>query len=137
MGIRGLAEGPDSHAPVRRVEKPWGFEIWFAVTDRYAGKILHIDAGEELSLQYHDRKDESIMVLSGELELDLGQEESELTTHRLVAGDCQRIPPHLIHRMRAVSTVELCEVSTPELEDVVRLLDRYGRTDSAARSAPA
>ncbi|HVD03161.1 MAG TPA: cupin domain-containing protein [Candidatus Dormibacteraeota bacterium] len=131
-----MADGHDSHGPVRRVDKPWGFEIWFAVTDRYAGKILHIDAGEELSLQYHERKDESIIVLSGELELELGEVEAELTAHRLGPGDCQRIVPHLIHRMRAVSTVELCEVSTPDLEDVVRLKDRYGRAKSDSGSAP-
>ncbi len=122
MGEEGCA-----HGPVRRVEKPWGFEIWFAVTDRYAGKILHINQGEELSLQYHDRKDESIMVLAGELELELGSGVSQMHTHLLGPGGCQRITPHLIHRMRARTTVEICEVSTPELDDVVRIADRYGR----------
>jgi mannose-6-phosphate isomerase len=134
-----MAEPACEHQPVRRVEKPWGFEIWFAVTPSYAGKILHINQGEELSLQYHERKDEAITVLSGELELELGWDASQLRTHRLSPGDCQHITPHMIHRMRARTTVEICEVSTPELEDVVRIADRYGRqvTPPAAETAPA
>lgn len=115
------------HLPMRRVEKPWGYEVWFAVTDRYAGKILHIEAGEELSLQYHQRKDEAILVLTGELELELDSADGALERHRLQPGHAQRIEPGRRHRMRAVSTVEICEVSTPDLDDVVRLQDRYGR----------
>ncbi len=118
----------------KRVEKPWGFEVWFVVTDRYAGKILHIDAGEQLSLQYHERKDEAIWVLTGELELELDDADGNLVVHRLQPGESQRILPHQRHRMRAVTQpVELCEVSTPELDDVVRLRDRYGRVGTADR----
>ncbi len=115
------------HAPQRRVDKPWGHEIWFAVTEQYAGKIIHIDAGEELSLQYHREKDEAIYVLSGELVLTLDGEDGGLASHRLLPGQCQRVAAGMRHRMRAVSDTELCEVSTPQLDDVVRLEDRYGR----------
>lgn len=116
-----------AHAPQRRVEKPWGHEIWFAVTDRYAGKILHIGAGQELSLQFHRQKDETIYVLSGVMELELDDDAGELRTHRLRAGQCQRIQVGRRHRMRAVEDTDVCEVSTPDLDDVVRLEDRYGR----------
>ena len=122
-----MADWASDTVPVRRVDKPWGFEVWFAVTDRYAGKILHIDAGEALSLQYHERKDEAIWVLKGELDLDLESERGELEVHRLGPGEGRRIQAGRRHRMRAISEVELCEVSTPDLEDVVRLEDRYGR----------
>ncbi|HVC22335.1 MAG TPA: cupin domain-containing protein [Candidatus Dormibacteraeota bacterium] len=121
---------PLSHQPVRRVEKPWGYEIWFAVTDRYAGKIIHIDAGHELSLQYHERKDESIYVLSGKMELELDNARGELQTVPLGPGQCQRIEAGQRHRMRALEETEVCEVSTPDLEDVVRLHDRYGRVET-------
>lgn len=120
------------HLPVRRVQKPWGYEVWFAVTDLYAGKILHIEAGEELSLQYHERKDEAILVITGELELELDSSDGALERHRLQPGQAQRIEPGRRHRMRAVSTVEICEVSTPDLDDVVRLQDRYGRVPERA-----
>ena len=104
------------HRPQRRVEKPWGYEVWFAVGERYAGKILHIDAGHELSFQYHRRKDETIYVVHGEIDLELDDELGQLQTHR--------------HRMRALRDADLCEVSTPDLDDVVRLEDRYGRVVS-------
>ncbi len=117
------------HRPERRVEKPWGYEIWFAVTDRYAGKILHITAGEELSLQYHAQKDETIYVLSGDMELELDDDGGQLQIIRLAPGECQRIRVGRRHRMRALEDTDLCEVSTPELDDVVRLQDRYGRVD--------
>lgn len=106
--------------------------MWFAVTELYAGKILHIEAGEQLSLQYHERKDEAILVLSGELELELDGAGGDLELHRLQSGHAQRIEPGRRHRMKALSTVEICEVSTPDLDDVVRLEDRYGRVPEAA-----
>jgi mannose-6-phosphate isomerase-like protein (cupin superfamily) len=121
------ADPEDLHEPVRRVEKPWGYEIWFAVTESYAGKIIHIGAGHELSLQYHLRKDESIYVVSGAIELELEDDAGEIQTHQLRSGDCQRILVGRRHRMRALVDTDLCEVSTPELDDVVRLEDRYGR----------
>jgi len=122
-----VADPPSANLPERRVEKPWGYEIWYAVTDRYAGKILHIAAGQELSLQYHERKDETIYLLSGALELELDDDAGELQTLRLSPGQCQRIRVGRRHRMRAFEDTDVCEVSTPELDDVVRLADRYGR----------
>ena len=112
--------------PMRRVEKPWGYELIFAHTDRYVGKLLHIEPGHVLSLQYHNKKDESIYVLSGEIILRLQQGE-QLTERRVRAGEAFHIPPKLIHQFEAVTVTDLLEASTPELDDVVRLKDRYGR----------
>lgn len=122
-----MADQTTGNQPERRVEKPWGYELWFAVTDRYAGKIIHIAAGQELSLQYHERKDEAIFLLSGVMELELDDDLGELQTLRLTPGQCQRIQVGRRHRMRALEDTDLCEVSTPDLDDVVRLEDRYGR----------
>ena len=119
-------------APPRRVEKPWGHELWFAATERYAGKILHVRRGEALSLQYHERKEESIYVLSGLLDLQLDDDQGVLRTHRLAPGAVAHVPPGRRHRMVAVEDTELCEVSTPELDDVVRLEDRYGRAGTCS-----
>ncbi|HJQ99625.1 MAG TPA: cupin domain-containing protein [Candidatus Polarisedimenticolaceae bacterium] len=110
---------------VDRVDKPWGYELRFARTDRYAGKVLFIRAGSQLSLQYHDVKDEAFYVQSGILELVLGKEQRVET---LQAGEARRITPGTVHRFRAVTDTLLFEVSTPELEDVVRLEDDYGRS---------
>jgi mannose-6-phosphate isomerase-like protein (cupin superfamily) len=118
-----------------RVDKPWGYELRFAHTDRYAGKVLFIKAGAQLSLQYHDVKDEAFFVHSGMLDLVLGKG-AEQTTVRMEPGSSRRIAPKTVHRFRAVSDVLLFEVSTPELEDVVRLEDDYGRegvSDEPAR----
>jgi mannose-6-phosphate isomerase len=109
-----------------RVEKPWGYELIWARTDRYVGKILHIEAGHVLSLQYHERKDESIYVLSGEIVLRLQQGET-LIERRLAAGEVFHIQPTLVHQFEAVVTSEVLEASTPEIDDVIRLKDRYGR----------
>ncbi|MGA9919935.1 MAG: cupin domain-containing protein [Candidatus Dormiibacterota bacterium] len=130
----GMVADPEAaNLPVRRVEKPWGYEIWFAVTDRYAGKIIHIAAGHELSLQYHERKDESIYLLSGAMELELDDDNGDLQTRQLLPGQCQRIQMGRRHRMRALEDTEVCEVSTPDLDDVVRLEDRYGRANPPGR----
>lgn len=110
-----------------RVEKPWGYEIRWAITDRYLGKILHVNAGEALSLQYHDRKDECILVVKGEMDYDMGGPEGDLRRHRLVEGDTVHVTPGTRHRMTAVTDCDIFEVSTPEIDDVVRLEDRYGR----------
>ena len=110
---------------VERVDKPWGYELRFARTDRYAGKVLFIRAGSQLSLQYHEKKDEAFYVQSGTLELVLGEEQDVET---LEAGEARRITPGTVHRFRAVTDTLLFEVSTPELEDVVRLEDDYGRS---------
>jgi mannose-6-phosphate isomerase-like protein (cupin superfamily) len=127
----GMVADPGDHRPERRVDKPWGHEIWFAVTDRYAGKIIHIAAGQELSLQYHERKDETIYLLSGSMELELDDDDGALQTMRLSPGQCQRILVGRRHRMRALIDTEVCEVSTPDLDDVVRLEDRYGRVETS------
>jgi mannose-6-phosphate isomerase-like protein (cupin superfamily) len=111
---------------MRRVEKPWGHEIVWAETDRYVGKILHIKAGHKLSRQYHERKDETFFVQSGEMTLEIGDTKS-LRTLRLATGESFHCAPKTIHRMIALTDVDVIEVSTPELDDVVRLEDAYGR----------
>ena len=110
-----------------RVAKPWGYEDRWAITGRYLGKILHINAGEALSLQYHNAKDECILVARGEMDLELDDESGRLVTHRLGEGDSVHITPGRKHRMTAVTDVDVFEVSTPEIDDVVRIEDRYGR----------
>ncbi len=120
-------------ADVKRVEKPWGHETIWAHTDQYVGKILHIKAGHALSVQYHDRKDETVYLLAGELKywVKLG-ESDELTDMRLGMGDAFRITPGTVHYMEAVTDCDVLEASTPELDDVVRLSDRYGREGTSA-----
>jgi mannose-6-phosphate isomerase-like protein (cupin superfamily) len=111
---------------MKRVDKPWGFELRFVRTEKYAGKLLFIKAGSQLSLQYHEQKDEAFLVHEGTLELVLG-EGNEQRVETLQAGECKHIPPGTVHRFRAVTDCTLFEVSTPELEDVVRIEDDYGR----------
>jgi mannose-6-phosphate isomerase-like protein (cupin superfamily) len=113
-----------------RVEKPWGYELRWAITDRYAGKVLHVNKGHALSLQYHERKDEYLYVTSGVLEMELGGADGKLTTHRMQVGDTLHITPGTRHRLTAVEDAEIFEVSTSELDDVVRIQDRYGRATS-------
>jgi quercetin dioxygenase-like cupin family protein len=111
----------------RTISKPWGHEFLWAKTDRYVGKILHIRAGEALSLQYHSIKDETIMVIVGRIRFE-GSELGERTIDReLVPGEPVHVPPGMVHRMSAIEDSQVLEVSTPELEDVVRLEDKYGR----------
>lgn len=119
------------NTPAVRVEKPWGYELIWAHTGRYAGKILHVNAGEALSLQYHREKDETLYVLAGSMRVWLGPSEGELETRMMREGDSVRIAPGTVHRMEAVSDVDVLEASTPELDDVVRLEDRYGRAGNA------
>lgn len=109
-----------------RVEKPWGYELIWALTDRYVGKILHIEPGHVLSLQYHNRKDETIHVLSGEIIFRV-KEGERLVERRMRPGESYHIAPPTIHQMEAVTAADLLEASTPEIDDVVRLQDRYGR----------
>ncbi len=109
-----------------RVEKPWGYELVWARTDRYVGKILHVRAGHVLSLQYHNRKDETMYVLTGELILRTQQGET-LASRPFRAGEAAHIPPRLIHQIEAVVDSDVLEASTPDLDDLVRLQDRYGR----------
>ncbi|MBA3454224.1 MAG: cupin domain-containing protein [Deltaproteobacteria bacterium] len=110
------------------VDKPWGHELIWAKTDRYVGKILHIKAGEALSLQYHRTKDETIMVLTGRMELTYFADGEPPTKRELLPREPFHITTGLRHRMVAIEDTDVLEVSTPELEDVVRLEDRYGRT---------
>jgi len=109
-----------------RVEKPWGHELIWARTDRYVGKILHIESGHVLSLQYHNKKDESIYVLAGEIILRI-QRGDTLIERPMTEGTAFHIEPKLIHQFEAVAPSDLLEASTPEIDDVVRLKDRYGR----------
>jgi len=110
-----------------RVEKPWGYELIWAVTDRYVGKLLHVRVGHGLSCQYHRRKDETMHVLRGEIRLRSGTE-SELTERILRAGESIHIPPGMVHEVEALTDSDILEASTPELDDLVRLRDRYGRS---------
>ena len=109
-----------------RVEKPWGYELIWARTDRYVGKILHIEPGHVLSLQYHNKKDESIYVLTGEIVLRLQQGDTLIERH-MTQGEAFHILPRVVHQFEAVASTDLLEASTPEMDDVVRLQDRYGR----------
>jgi mannose-6-phosphate isomerase-like protein (cupin superfamily) len=118
---------------VRRVPKPWGHETIWAHTDRYVGKILHIKAGQALSVQYHERKDETVYLLSGEMIYWVRLEpDGELQDMRLTVGESFRITPGTVHYMEAVTDCDVLEASTPELDDVVRLKDRYGREGTSA-----
>lgn len=110
---------------MERIEKPWGYELIWAKTDKYVGKILHINPGQKLSLQYHERKSETIYVSDGILELHLQNEIIYLQKHQTF-----HIDPNTIHRFACpdgIQSVELVEVSTPELDDVIRIQDDYGR----------
>ena len=111
---------------VTRVEKPWGYEIHWARTDRYVGKILHINAGHALSLQYHNVKDETVYVQSGKLLYEI-EIDGQLTAREMLPGDSIHVTPKTVHRMTAIEDTDVLEASTPELDDVVRLQDRYGR----------
>ena len=117
----------------RVVPKPWGHETIWAQTERYVGKVLHIKAGERLSDQYHERKDETVFLLSGHLIYWVREEGSEeMRDMHLKQGESFRIAPFTIHSMQAVTDCDVLEVSTPELDDVVRLKDRYGREGTNA-----
>jgi len=116
-----------SFQPVR-VEKPWGHELIWASTDRYVGKVLHVKAGHALSLQYHERKDETIHLLTGRMRFWVGPSREELREVELESGQSYRIVPGTVHRMEAITDTDILETSTADLDDVVRLEDRYGRT---------
>ena len=119
------AGGP---ARAEHVPKPWGHETVWARTDRYAGKILHVRKGESLSYQYHRVKDETIRILAGLVDLEVAVPDGERRTVRLGPGDGWHLPPGTRHRLTALDDTDILEVSTPELDDVVRLEDRYGRS---------
>jgi mannose-6-phosphate isomerase len=110
-----------------KVDKPWGYELRWAITERYAGKVLHVNKGEALSLQYHERKDEFQYIVKGAIVMEVGGPDGKLTKHQMRAGDTLHITPGTRHRMTAVEDTDIFEVSTPEIDDVVRVEDRYGR----------
>jgi mannose-6-phosphate isomerase len=116
----------------RRVDKPWGHELIWAHTDRYVGKVLVIEAGQRLSLQRHEIKDESILVVSGRLRLYLEDDAGAVQVEELGIGDHRHVPTGRIHRYEAIERTELMEVSTPELDDVIRLEDDFGREGTSA-----
>ena len=113
---------------IARVEKPWGYELHWAKTDRYVGKLIHVNAGHALSLQYHNIKDETIYLQSGKMlfEIEVG---GTLTRREMLPGERVHVTAKTVHRMTAIEDCDIFEVSTPELNDVVRLEDRYGRED--------
>jgi mannose-6-phosphate isomerase-like protein (cupin superfamily) len=114
----------------RRVEKPWGHELIWAETSQYVGKILHVKAGEALSLQYHREKDETLHLLTGRVRFWVGPVGAELAEVELLEGESIRIRPETVHRIQAISDSDILEASTAQLSDVVRLEDRYGRLAS-------
>ena len=116
----------------RRVEKPWGWELVWAEADTYVGKLLFVRAGHSLSLQYHEVKDESWLVQEGKASLELGEVDGPLETTEIGAGDAFRYRPGTVHRVTAIEDTLIVEVSTPHLDDVVRLEDRYGREGTSA-----
>jgi mannose-6-phosphate isomerase-like protein (cupin superfamily) len=116
----------------RRVDKPWGHELIWSLTDRYCGKVLVIETGRRLSLQRHELKDEAIYVMSGRMRLYLEDDAGEVAVRELGPGDSAHVATGRIHRYEAIERVELLEVSTPELDDVIRLEDDFGREGTSA-----
>ncbi|MGZ4400501.1 MAG: cupin [Gaiellaceae bacterium] len=118
---------------VRKVEKPWGHELIWALTDVYCGKVLFVKAGHSLSLQFHREKDESWLVQSGRARLERGEAgETKLKEEVIAAGAAFHFRPGTVHRVTAVEDTTILEVSTPQLDDVVRLEDAYGRAGTSA-----
>lgn len=118
---------------VRHVPKPWGHETIWAQSERYVGKILHINAGQELSVQYHNRKDETVYLLSGQIVYRVQRQGGDaLDDVQLKLGESFRITPGTIHQMVALTDCDVLEVSTPEVDDIVRLSDKYGREGTTA-----
>ena len=120
-------------ADVRRIEKPWGHEIVFALSERYCGKLLFVRAGEQPSLQFHRVKDETIYVHSGRVELEIGDPGGPLDREVVGPGRAFRLRPGVVHRWKALEDSIVLEASTPELDDVVRLEDSYGRADAGSK----
>jgi len=118
-------------SPIKHVPKPWGHETIWAKTDAYVGKILHIKAGEALSVQYHTVKDETVYLLSGQLKYRIWEGDRPVDVN-LEVGDAYHVTPGTVHQMEAVTDCDILEVSTPHLDDVVRLKDRYGREGTSA-----
>lgn len=115
-------------ASPRRIEKPWGYELIWAQTDEYVGKVVHVRAGEALSLQFHEEKDETLFLLRGQVTLEIGPGVNSLQRVPIGEGDVFRIRPGVLHRVVAETEVEILEASTPEMDDIIRVRDRYGRS---------
>lgn len=131
LGPAASPPPPEAELP-RRVDKPWGGELIWAWTDRYVGKILTINAGKRLSLQYHEAKDEWIHVIDGRLRLALEDDAGEIEIRELGPGESAHVQVGRRHRYEAIETCRLIEVSTPELDDVIRIEDDYGREGTSA-----
>ena len=116
----------------RRVEKPWGHELIWAETDLYVGKILHVKAGEALSVQMHEIKDETLHLLRGDIELWAGPSPDRMAKVGLAQGESFRVRPRTVHMIVAVTDADVLEASTPHLQDVVRFEDRYGRAPAGS-----
>lgn len=129
MNSSDIQAVPPGSDPQKRVDKPWGHEVWWADTEHYAGKLLVVDAGHRLSVQLHREKDETSYVLSGKVLVLQGPSADELTEKVLEPGASWRNTPGLVHTFEALEDSTVLEVSTPHLDDVVRLSDRYGRDD--------
>ena len=129
MAVGVSAEEPRPELETRTVEKPWGHELIWALTDRYCGKILFVKGGESLSLQYHRKRDESWYVIEGRAVLEFGSVDGPRETVEIGPGDAFRFVPQTVHRVSAIADTRIFEVSTPELDDLVRLEDRYGRAE--------
>lgn len=113
----------------QKTEKPWGFELLWAHTPKYAGKLIFVRKGHRLSLQYHEKKDESLYLREGKALVEIEGSDGRMESTILEAGQCRRIPPGTKHRIQAIEDTTFFEVSTPELEDVRRLEDDYGRAE--------
>ena len=128
-----MTTGERYRVSARRVEKPWGWELVWAETEAYVGKLLFIRSGEALSLQYHQVKDEAWLVREGLARVELGvADEDVLDTIEIREGDALHYPPGTLHRVTALEDTLIVEVSTPHLDDVVRIEDRYGREGTSA-----
>lgn len=127
LGRPFFALGSEPMIEPRRIDKPWGHELWWAETDAYAGKLLIVNAGQRLSLQLHREKDETSYLLSGRLRLTQGASAESLEETEVEPGEAWRNEPGVIHTIEALEDSVVLEVSTPHLDDVVRLEDRYGR----------
>lgn len=122
----------DGKTTVKIVPKPWGHEVIWARTELYVGKLLHIKAGQALSVQYHQQKDETIHLLRGTMIYRVGRSAEDLVEVPLAEGESFRNTPGVVHQMEAVTDCDVLEASTPHLDDVVRLNDRYGREGTSA-----
>jgi len=112
----------------RKTEKPWGYELLFALTPKYAGKVIFVKKGHRLSLQYHEKKDETLYIYEGKALLDIEGNDKHMVSRVVQSGESITVPPFTRHRLKAIENTVFLEASTPELDDVVRIEDDYGRT---------